>query len=113
MRPVKSFFPLASWLLRVAVVLFAIMKYFHVVKTFDFSSLAFYAGVLQILFSFLLFIGGFFSKHTITVISSLVVFLVTLYHAVVVASAGFSLELATLILYGSVALYFLTSGNEQ
>lgn len=113
MKPLKSFFPLAVWIMRLAIVLFAITRYFDVMKTFHFASLLFYIGTLQILFSILLFIGGFFSRHTLTVVSALVVFIITVYHIIVVAGNGFGPDLAMLLLYCSTALYFVTRGNDR
>jgi hypothetical protein len=113
MKPVRSFFPLASWLMRLAIVLYAFLRYLDVVVDFDLGTVIFYIALLQVVFATLLFVGGFVRKHSLTVVSALILLIVTVYQSIVVAGGGLTEELAVLILYATVALYFLTKGNGQ
>jgi len=70
MKPIKSLSPVAEWLMRSGIVLFAVLYYLEILEVKNFKSVMFYISLGFILFSFLLFVGGFLRKTSLTMISS-------------------------------------------
>ena len=112
MKPIKFLFPFAIWLFRIAILLFALTVYFETFKAFNFSSMSFYIALLFIIFSLLLFVGGFFADAKLTVISALILCLVCGYQIIMLRTA-FDYNLAVYIVLGSILFYFLTAGNKK
>ncbi len=110
MEPIKSFVPLAKWLLRVALLVFAYVVYYENVMAFDFSSKYFYISLAMIVMTILLFFGGFLSSATLTVISGALIFLLS------VAQMFLSgISLATVFQFytpAALGFYFLARGNK-
>ena len=113
MKPLKGLLPLSSWIMRLSIVFFALTRYGNTVLHFNIQSVMFYVSILFVVFSFLLFIGGFLAKNTFTVISALVLVLVTGYHAFLNLGSKLNYNFAIFVLVGSVCLYFLSSGNKR
>ena len=113
MRPSKGLFPLATWLMRFAVVFFILTSYLKTFTFFNFQSVMFYISALFIIFSVLLFIGGFLYKGSLTVISSLILILVTGYHAFLNLESKLDSNFAVYVILGSIFIYFFTTGNKR
>ncbi len=113
MKPIKGLMPFATWLLRFALGIFIFITFFSVVRDFEYHSTAFYIAAAYLLFVGLLFIGGFLSKQGITVFSSLILFLLSVYEIFVNYSGKFSPQMAVFILVAAVSLFFLTAGNKN
>lgn len=113
MRPAKNLFPLATWLMRIAVVLFVFTNYWEVFTFFNFKSVMFYVSALFILFSVLLFIGGFLYKSGLSVFSSLILILVTGYHSFLNLESNFDHNFAMFVVLGSIFVFFFTTGNKR
>jgi hypothetical protein len=113
MKPVKGLFPLATWLMRFAVVFFVLITYWEPMTAFNFKSVMFYISAVYIIFSVLLFVGGFMAKNNVTVISSLFLILVTGYHAFINLGAKPDHNFAVYVILGSVFVYFFTAGNKR
>jgi len=113
MRPIKGLYPLATWIMRLAVVLFIFVNFWKPFTSFNFQSLMFYLSAIFIIFSGLLFIGGILQKENLTVVSSLILVLITIYH--IIADIGFHLNqsFAIYFLLVSIFLFFLTTGNKR
>ena len=112
MKPVKSLFPLFSWLLRIAILVAVYSRFFHIFKAIDFSSVSFYISAAFSLFSLLLFFGGFSKKHTLTILSGLFIALLSIYQMV---QLGFEINIH-LSFYGlllSASLLFIAVGNKK
>lgn len=112
MKPVKGLLQLATWLMRLAIAFFVFVAFFHTVKTFDFKSIQFYVATAFIVFSSLLFIGGFLSKPGITVFSGLMLFFASVYEIIFLFSVGINAELAIYAVIATSSFYFVTAGNK-
>ena len=77
MKPAKGLFPFATWMLRISILLFAYVQYFNTLTHPDFNSIPFFIALAFVLFSVLLFIGGFMTKPGMTVISAVFLFLIS------------------------------------
>lgn len=113
MKPLKGLFPLATWLMRFAVVFFVLTTYLKTFTFFNYQSVMFYVSAVYVIFSILLFIGGFLNKSSLTVISSLILILVTGYHAFLNLESKLDHNFAVFVVLGSVLVYFLTTGNKR
>ena len=113
MKPVKGLLQFATWLMRLSIAFFVFIAFLHTLKTFDFKSIQFYVAVAFILFSALLFIGGFLSKPGITVFSGLMLFFASVYQMVILFSSGITVELAIYSVIATSSLYFVTAGNKH
>ncbi|MGM0611888.1 MAG: hypothetical protein ACQESM_00105 [Bacteroidota bacterium] len=112
MKPVKSLFPLFSWLIRIAILLAVYTRFFHLLKPMNFSSVSFYIAAAFHLFALLLFFGGFAKKHTLTILSGLIIAGLSIYQ---ILQLGFvinnNLSFYGLLLSGS--LLFVAIGNKK
>jgi len=113
MRPLKQLFPLSNWLMRFAVVFFVLTTYWKIFTFFNFQSVMFYVAAIFVIFSFLLFVGGFLYKGRLTVLSSLILILVTGYHAFLNLESKLDHNFAVYVVLGSILVYFLTTGNKK
>jgi hypothetical protein len=113
MRPSKRLFPLANWLMRFAVVLFVLLTYWKSFSAFNFQSVMFYFSAIYVVFSTLLFVGGFLRKDSLTVLSSLLLILVTGYHAFLNLESKLDHNFAVYVVLGSIFVYFFTTGNKR
>lgn len=113
MKPFKGLFPIVPWLMRIAAVFFVITHFWDAFLNFDIQNLKFYVSALFVVFSILLFIGGFLGKNSLTVVSSLILVLVTIFHAFVMIGAKVNVNFASFILLGTIFLYFLSTGNKK
>jgi len=113
MRPFKKLYPFANWVMRFAVVLFVIVNYWYAFTQFDFQDSTFYIATIYIIFTALFFVGGFFFKPDLTVFSSLILILVTLYQAFFKLDFQFNQDFVSYLILGSIFVYFFTTGNKR
>jgi hypothetical protein len=113
MKPVKSLIPVAEWLMRSGLLLFAVLYYLEIIEVKNFKSVMFYVSLGFILFSFLLFVGGFLRKTSLTVISALILILLTGYQAVIFVKSGIDYNFAVFVIIGALLFNFLAKGNHQ
>ena len=113
MKPFKMLFNFSTWLMRLAVLFFVIIRYWDTFTLFNFKSVLFYVSLIFILFGGLLFIGGFIKKERLTVMSSLILILVTGYHAFLNLKSGIDHNFAVFVILGSIFFYFLSAGNKR
>jgi hypothetical protein len=104
---------MAKWILRLTVVVYILAIYWRRLATLNFESDYFLIAIFYVIFSILLFIGGFQKRATMTRFSALVLVILTL----VYIGASFMLHknlytmFTSKILLLSVCLYFATSSN--
>jgi len=114
MKPIKSFALIASWCLRISILLFMLVMYWSEFKNIDFQHLTLHTllAFVYCLFGILLFIGGFQRNASLTVISAIIVFLISIY-LLFTAYKGDVLDVSFLIYVFpfSIGLYFLSNGN--
>ncbi len=114
MKPIKSLANIASWTLRISILLFMVALFYPIVKEINFQSLSVYILLvfLYFLFGLLLFIGGFQRNSSLTVISAIVVFLISIYF--LISKYNGTILSDTFLIYTfpfSIALYFIARGN--
>lgn len=113
MRPFKRLFPFSNWLMRFAVAFFVLTTYWNTFTFFNYKSILFYVAAIYVIFSILLFIGGFLYKGGLTVFSSLILILVTGYHAFLNLESKLDHNFAVYVVLGSIFVYFFTTGNKR
>ena len=112
MKSLKFLHPVSTWLMRLGFAFYAYTKYWQIFKPLDTKNAMFYVAFAHLLFGLLLLIGGFLKKPVLTVISGLIIFLACGYQAYLSRPFVFDFQLASLILAGSVGLYFFVNGNQ-
>ncbi|HQI45433.1 MAG TPA: hypothetical protein PLC59_05205, partial [Bacteroidales bacterium] len=113
MKPVKGLIPFAIWLIRLTIVFFIFTEFLKPLKTFNFTSIRFYASIAFYLFASLLLIGGFMKKPSITVLSGLMLFLASVYEIIIRSSSGILSEIAQFSVIATISFYFFTAGNKK
>jgi len=111
MRPIKSLSPFAGWLLRLGLVFMVGVLVWPALKQFQFTNLESAITLAFALFAVLVFIGGFMSKHTLTMLSGLVLFLLSVWH-LYWNFRGISINFAAYALTGIIGLHFFINGNK-
>lgn len=112
MKPIKSLENIAKWLLRVSVVVFVVFYFFSEVKTMKFDNVYYLVKLIYFIFGVLLFAGGFRKNASLTVISGLFVFLISLFF-IFQGYRGELIykELVVYIFPAVTALFFVSKGN--
>ena len=109
MKPIKSLLPVSIWLMRIGLLLFAYSEYFKTFTKFHLDNLHFYIAALFIISAAIIFITGFISRATLTVISGLVIALISVYNIIVNIDGGLDSMLIINVIIGSLAIYFLSN----
>lgn len=112
MKPLKSGLVFSNWLLRVTILMFIVIRFFGLIKSFEFSNLEYYIGIGFIVFAVLLFIGGFMSKPGLTVISGFVITALSIYKILILFSGSIDTIIVSFLVILSVGFYFACAGNQ-
>jgi hypothetical protein len=112
MKPLKSGLTFANWLLRIALSIYMAVVFVNILKNLNFSDKNFYIALAFTTFSVLLFIGGFLSRPTITIISGIVITGLSIYKIILLFSGTLNPQLATFMVIMSIAFYFTCNGNQ-
>jgi hypothetical protein len=116
MKPITVALKVANWLFRGSILIFLVLFYYEKIIVVNFKNFNDVLVFVYLLSALLLFIGGFLSKPTLTIISGLLIFLCTLYFMVL----GFpndptsKAQVMAFLIYtwpAGVGLYFAGSGN--
>ena len=110
MNPWKNLTGVASWTMRLALVLFIYTRFFGVFMQFNFNTQNFWFAAAFVIFGILLLVGGF-TRQGLTVISGLVILILALLQ-IIPGYIGVSPTLATWLLVAAGGFYFLTHGNK-
>ncbi len=113
MKPLKTTIPLSRWMLRICLTAFVFFTYFNTFMTMSFKSLGFYFAAIYIVFGALLMIGGFLPKHSLTVFSGLVIFILSVYQLIKSFTGEINEYLLVYLLPASIAFFFLSTGNND
>ncbi len=111
MKSFTAFSGIARWALRITILLVVFTRYYEDFMAFQLDSFEFYVAAVFIIFGVLLLIGGFLSKHDITVVSGLLLVIASIIMGFV-SFDGITGEFALNLLLGSAALLFVTEGNK-
>ncbi|MBN2613855.1 MAG: hypothetical protein JXB00_20020 [Bacteroidales bacterium] len=113
MKPLKTTTPLARWLLRICLAAFLFFTYFSLFKSFNLKSIDFYFAAVYFVFGALIIVGGFLKNHSLTVISGLIIFLLSVYQFIKSFSGELNAGIMVYLLPASIAFYFLSTGNDS
>jgi hypothetical protein len=111
MRPWKNISGFSSWLIRITVLLLVVSLFLGSLLSLDLQSQAFYFAAGFVMTALFLFFGGFFNKHTVTMISALILFGLSAYFAWNNFS-GLNDIFARYALLSAISLSFLANGNK-
>ncbi|MGD2033675.1 MAG: hypothetical protein PVF73_01365 [Bacteroidales bacterium] len=109
MEPIRSLVPLAKWLLRIAVALIVYTQFLSTALSFSFDNAYYFLALAMVIFAILLVVGGFLKKHSMTVISGLVLLVLSV---ILMFTGGISL--ASIIgnfTTAAIGFYFMARGN--
>jgi hypothetical protein len=79
MKPVKATIPVARWMLRLTLLIFFYFHYFATVKGMNFNSIPFYFALIYLTSGVLLIFGALFSQRGLTILSSILIFVLSVY----------------------------------
>jgi hypothetical protein len=113
MKPVRFLLPLSTFLLRVGVAFFIFVMYFHHVLDFNFEQVQFYISSLFSIFGVLLVMGVFAKRHTLTVLSALILFLLSLYELFTFTGDWVTINFSAILFMALIALFFLSYGDKN
>lgn len=109
MKPLKNALPLAKWILKFALILFAYLSFYDKILTWDFSNIHYIIVLGITFFIFLITIGSFFKASRLTVISALIVLLLSIIE-IIISFKDFD---KSFILLAAISFYFITIGNNK
>ncbi len=113
MKPFKSFSGLSAWLLRITLAVIIFNTYIQAFSNFNFSSLSFYFAAAFIVFGVLLLIGGLLSKQSLTVVSALFIFLLSVYKTISFFHGGINPMMIMHFTMLTLGFYFFATGNKN
>jgi hypothetical protein len=111
MKPLKNITGLAAWMMRLSLLLTLFIMFFPVFLNFKFNTVDFYIATTVIVFGVLLLVGGIISVP-LTVVSSVVLFAVSVFKIFMTFGGKLNLELSCWIVIASICAYFITHGNK-
>jgi len=111
MNPWKSITGLANWIMRIAIMLMIFAWFFQSFMNFNLNNPWFYMATAFVVLGVMLFVGGFLSKHSLTVFSAFGLLILSALQAYW-SFNGITGVFAQWLLMGSVSLYFVTNGNK-
>ena len=113
MKPAKFFLPLSNFLLRLGVAFYIFTAFFSIVLDLQVKQFSFYLASIHVIFGFFLLVGMFAKKQTLTVLSALILFLLSLYRIFTFAGDLTSSSFVSMLLFGMIVFYFLCNGNRN
>ncbi len=114
MKPVRFLVPTAQWVLRLSAILFIYTYFFDTFISFKLQSLMFYVSAVFVSGGILLLAGGFLRSAKMTVIVSLLLFLLSLTRLFVAyKSGGADHDFASMLILSAIFLNFLANGNRN
>lgn len=110
MNPWRNFTGLASWVMRMALVLYIYTRFFGIFMQFHFSVQSFWVAAGFVAMAVLLLLGGFL-KQSLSVLAGLGIVILAMAQ-IFITFNGMLPTLAQYFLLGAGGLYFLTHGNK-
>ncbi|MCY1721587.1 hypothetical protein OU798_14620 [Prolixibacteraceae bacterium Z1-6] len=105
----KGLAPIAAWMLRISMGIITYTWYFNQFLKFSFNSVYYFLIAGYVLFTVLLLAGGFSRNNTLTVLSALVLFGLSV---TMMFINGFSVDvLMKHFTPAAIAVYFIARGN--
>ncbi len=116
MKPITVALKAANWLFRGSILIYLLLVYFDKIIVVNFKNFNDVLVFVYLLCAILLFIGGFLSKPTLTIISAVLVFICTMYFMVLDFPSDITSkpQIISFLIYtwpAGVGLYYAGSGN--
>jgi len=116
MKPITAALKVANWLFRGSLLIYLVLFYFEKIIVVNFQSFNDVLYFIYVLSGLLLFVGGFLSKPTLSIIAGILVSLCTLYFMFTHLPSDFTKHqiLNWMVYYLwplSIGLYFAGSDN--
>lgn len=111
MKPVKALYPLAVWVMRIGLLLFAYDKYFKNFSKFHLNEIQFYISSVFLVAALIIAINGFIYKTTITILSAIAIAGISIYYIIEKLDTGLDSNMIINIIITSLALFFLSNPN--
>jgi hypothetical protein len=113
MRAMKGAIPLANWLMRFSLITFIFALFFDVIDTWNFSDLNYLISFGFVAASVLLIIGGFFASNSLTVLSGILIFLLSVGIIVFnyIDTGSFAKSILIYLMPAAIGFYFFARGN--
>lgn len=113
MKPIKGLLPFVLFFLRISIVFFSAFLFIPEVKTYNFGVFHYYIPIFFMLFSFLLFIGMFLKKNTLTIFSGFMLFFVSVYKVFDLFEPDFQGISFIFVFIAFISLIFVSLGNKN
>lgn len=113
MKPARLLLPIANFLMRLGAGFYIYLNHFPQVLDPNFQHFDFYLSAIFTIFGLLLILGAFAKKQTLTVLSALILFAISLYKIFTFAGNLESLPFLSLLLFGMITFFFLCNGNKN
>lgn len=111
MKAFKAASSISVWLVRLAFALLLFLSYYKVFLDFNVNFQSFWFAAVFVVFSVLLFFGGFLNSSSLTVFSGLVIFLAAVIRIIFVYNGIHGIT--QLLLIAALGFYFLSNGNKK
>lgn len=111
MKPIKSAHSLAKWLLRIASAMLVYSQYFKTFQRFSFNNLDYFIAFVMVIVTIFFVVGGFLKNSSITVVSSLILFILSLI-LIIISGFQFSVIIENIGIL-SISLFFVARGNKS
>ncbi|MCX7696329.1 MAG: hypothetical protein N2Z72_01385 [Bacteroidales bacterium] len=112
MKPPKNVYPIFAWMMRLTFLLLAYILFWDKLKEFEFHTFTFWISFLFVALSVTLFIGGFSRSHDLTLISSLGLGIIALYHCYISFTFPLTISFVLNLLIASSAFVLFSLGNK-
>jgi len=99
--------------MRIGAAFYIFINYFYTVLELEVKQFSFYFSSVHVIFGFLLLVGMFAKRQTLTVLSSLILFLLVIYQLFTYSGDLMSSSFVSLLFFGLIVFYFLCNGNRN
>ncbi len=113
MKPARLLLPIATFIMRIVVLLFIYINFFDTVLAIKFNQFSFYFASVMSIMGILFFIGTFTKKQTLTVFTSLVMFLMIFYKIFTISAGFLTFTMIGYLMFLSIIFFFLCNGNRK
>jgi hypothetical protein len=111
MKPLQFLEPFAMWTMRIFVMLIIFLLQWPIIKVVNFQNHDDLLAFVYVFSGVLLLSGGFLRNSALTILSSILVFIITGYQLYVHFDATFSIQYLVYFWPLSTSLYFIARGN--
>ncbi|HPD94892.1 MAG TPA: hypothetical protein PLA24_03270 [Tenuifilaceae bacterium] len=111
MKPLKKALPFSVWIVRILFSVYLILTNIRTLENINLNSANFYLSLATVILAVLLVVGGFLTKHSLTVISALLIGAIIIYRFLIPIPTSFSSFEVFNLLMLSISFLFICRGN--